>query len=180
MASRLKVLEEAEANMRLLKDEAEARAHTVTEERDAAKLAAHQASSALHTSQEAPEKATQECTQLQQQCADLVLELDSAKKALEAERADHQDTSEALKEAVKVCFDEALKQIQCLNPSFALNLDGYDYRAYVDEGVLVPYHSPEPEEPRTDVEEVAGDEANPESEAIKRTEASGAGTALPS
>ena len=44
-----------------------------------------------------------------------------------------------MKEAIKDCFDEALKQIKCLNPSITLNLDGYDYRAFVKDRVLVPY-----------------------------------------
>ena len=44
----------------------------------------------------------------------------------------------------------------------------------------MPYHSPEPEEPRAEVEEGADEEAIPDGEVIKGAEASDADTAPPS
>ena len=97
-----------------------------------------------------------------------------------AERLAHEETNDILKQSVKAAFDEVLRQLRLLNPQVELNIDGFDYRAYIDEGVLVPYHSPEPEEPRAEVEEGAGDKASPEGEATKKAEALGAGAVLPS
>ena len=54
-----------------------------------------------------------------------------------------------------------------------LNVDGYDHRAYVDEGVLVPYHPPVAAESGVEAEEGAGAGADPEDEATKKVEASG-------
>ena len=117
---------------------------------------------------------------LQRQRASLIAKKEDAEKALAAERLAHEETNDILKQSVKATFDEALGQRWVLNPQVKLNFEGYDYRAYIDEGVLVPYHSPEPEEPRAEAEEGAGNEASPEGEAAKKVEGSGAGTAPPS
>ena len=117
---------------------------------------------------------------LQQQRASLIAEKEDAQKALAAERLAHEEINDILKQSVQAAFDEALGQLRVLNPQVKLNVDGYDYRAYIDEGVLVPYHSPEPEELQAESVDGASAEAGLEGEATKKVEASGAATAPPS
>ena len=60
--------------------------------------------------------------------------MENAEKALATEKLAHQETNDILKQSVKECFDEALAQLWVLNPEVKLNVDGYDYHAFVDEG----------------------------------------------
>ena len=85
-----------------------------------------------------------------------------------------------MRESVKAAFEEALGQLRLLNPQVELNTDGFDHRAYIDDGVLVSYHSPEPKEQQAEAEDGAEEEANPEGEVTKEAEASTTGTAPPS
>ena len=48
----------------------------------------------------------------------------------------------------------ALEQIKCLNPDLPLNLAGYDYRAFVQDGVFVSFNSSPDTEPESIEEEV--------------------------
>lgn len=98
---------------------------------------------------------------LQKQRADLALDLDSSKDALVVEQQAYLDTIDSLKETASDCFEMTLKKIQCLNPDVPLNLAGYDYRAYIKDGVLVPFPSSPDDESLSleEEEEQVGDEA---------------------